>query len=145
KGSIMGTVVWKNTPGIAAAGKYVANQELSDDVGLTDAIFHRRAVRAYSERPVSEEMLTHLLIAAVQAPSAMNQQPWGFAVFHGHHRMRDYSNRAMEHLAATYPTSFELHPRTELYASPTYDLFHGANTLIVIYAMSGRLHPNEDC
>jgi nitroreductase len=86
-----------------------------------------------------------LLVAAVQAPSAMNLQPWAFAVFHGQKRLRDYSERAKLHLVATYPTTFELHSRSELYENPSYDLFHGANTLIVIYSMSGRWHPNEDC
>jgi nitroreductase len=121
------------------------NHALETEVGLTDAIFHRRAVRSYSDRNVDADTVKKLLRAAVQAPSAMNQQPWGFGVFHGHKRLREYSERAKQHLVATYPTSFELHSRSELYESPGCDLFHGANTLIVIYARSGRLHPNEDC
>jgi nitroreductase len=112
---------------------------------LMDAIFHRRAVRAYSPRPVDKATVDTLLLAAAQAPSALNQQPWGFAVFHGRERLRGYSERAKQHLVATYPTMFEVRPRAELYEDPTYDLFHGANTLIVIYAVSGPLHPNEDC
>ena len=121
------------------------NEILEDPVGLMDAIFHRRAVRVYSPRPVESEVVDKLLLAAVQAPSAMNQQPWGFAVLHGLKRLRDYSDRAKAHLVATYPATFELRLRSELYGNPSYDLFHGAGTLIVIYAMSGRLHPNEDC
>ncbi len=121
------------------------NRTFEGTVALMDAIFHRRAVRAYSAREVDEATVNKLLLAAVQAPSAMNQQPWGFAVFHGHQRLRDYSERAKLHLVATYPATFELHSRSEFYESPSYDLFHGANTLIVIYATSGQLHPNEDC
>ena len=121
------------------------NNTLEDEVGLMDALFHRRAVRAYSPQDVDEQTVNKLLLAAVQAPSAMNQQPWGFGVFHGHQRLRDYSNRAKLHLLATYPAVFELHSRSELYENPSYDLFHGANTLIVIYATSGNLHPKEDC
>ena len=121
------------------------NDTFEGSVALMDAIFHRRAVRAYSSQLVDEETVRKLLLAAVQAPSALNQQPWGFAVFRGHKRLRDYSERAKLYLVATYPTTFELHSRSELYENPSYDLFHGANTLIVIYSMSGRLHPNEDC
>ncbi|MEO5959852.1 MAG: nitroreductase family protein [Opitutaceae bacterium] len=91
------------------------------------------------------QTVRELLLAAVQAPSAMNGQPWGFGVFHGRKRLTGYSERAKRHLIEMYPTSFELHSRSELYENPDYDLFHGANTLIVIYAHSGRLHPNEDC
>ena len=121
------------------------NDTLQIDVGLTDAIFHRRAVRRYSAQEVKSETVRQLLLAAVQAPSAMNQQPWVFGIFHGRKRLLDYSERAKRHLVATYPTSFELHSRSELYENPTYDLFHEANTLIVIYATRGRLNPNEDC
>ena len=112
---------------------------------LMDAIFHRRAVRSYSTRAVEKSSVDALLLAAAQAPSAMNQQPWGFAVFHGRERLRGYSDRAKQHLVATFPTMFEVHSRAELYEDPSYDLFHGADTLIVIYAATGRLHPNEDC
>jgi hypothetical protein len=118
---------------------------LEHDVAVLDAIFQRRSVRKYSSRPVEKDVIDQLLAAAVQAPSAMNQQPWAFGVFHGHERLRHYSERAKQHLVATYPASFELHSRTEKYENPSYDLFHGADTLIVVYAKMGRLNPNEDC
>ena len=59
------------------------NTEVQVDMGLMEAIFHRRAVRHYSERTVEAGTVEQLLAAAVQAPSAMNLQPWAFAVFHG--------------------------------------------------------------
>lgn len=121
------------------------NEILDADVALLDAIFHRRAVRAYSTREVEAATVDKLLLAATQAPSTMNQQPWAFAVFHGRKRLHEYSEAAKLHLVSTYPTTFELHSRSELYGNPSYELFHGADTLIVIYATGGRLHPNEDC
>lgn len=121
------------------------NTTLSNTVGLMDAIYHRRAVRAYTSQEVTEATVHQLLQAAVQAPSAMNQQPWGFGVIHGRKRLLEYSERAKRYLVTTYPSTFELHSRSELYENPSYDLFHGANTLIVVYATSGRLHPTEDC
>lgn len=121
------------------------NLTLQTEIGVTDAIFHRRAVRNYSEREVEPASIRKLLAAAVQAPSVMNQQPWVFGVFHGRRRLADYSERAKQYLVATYPTTFELRSRSELYENPGYDIFHGANTLVVIYATHGRLNPNEDC
>jgi nitroreductase len=118
---------------------------LDTDIGLADAIFHRRAVRRYTNRQVQAETVQALLRAAIQAPSTLNQQPWVFAVFHGRNRLSDYAERAKAFLIRTYPTAFETHPRSELYERPDYDLFHGANTLIVIYSTGGPLNPNEDC
>jgi nitroreductase len=43
-------------------------------------IFIRRSIRKFSDRPVEKEKLERLLKAAMQAPSAGNQQPWEFIV-----------------------------------------------------------------
>ena len=43
-------------------------------------IFNRRSVRRYADRPIEKEKLEKLLRAAMQAPSAGNQQPWEFIV-----------------------------------------------------------------
>jgi nitroreductase len=45
-----------------------------------EAIFTRRSIRRYTEKPVSDEVLKELLEAAMYAPSAGNQQPWSFVV-----------------------------------------------------------------
>ena len=45
-----------------------------------EAIFTRRSVRKYLPKPVPEEIVRKLLAAAMQAPSARNQQPWQFVV-----------------------------------------------------------------
>ncbi|MFE5034347.1 nitroreductase [Streptomyces sp. NPDC056683] len=41
-----------------------------------EAVDSRRAVRAFSERPVPREVLTRVLAAASRAPSSGNLQPW---------------------------------------------------------------------
>jgi nitroreductase len=112
---------------------------------IQDAIFQRRAVRRYAGREIEPAMVNELLRAAAQAPSALNQQPWAFAVFHGASRLREFSERAKSYLLSTYPSTFEPHPRAELYATPGYDIFHGARTLIIIYATPGRFQPIEEC
>ncbi len=45
-----------------------------------DAIHSRRSIRKYLDQPVSENLIEKLLAAAMQAPSARNQQPWRFVV-----------------------------------------------------------------
>lgn len=45
-----------------------------------DIIFNRRSIRRYNEQAVEQEKIDKLLRAAMQAPSAANQQPWEFIV-----------------------------------------------------------------
>ena len=45
-----------------------------------EAILTRRSIRAYTDQPVSEELIHKLLVAAMSAPSAANGQPWRFIV-----------------------------------------------------------------
>lgn len=43
-------------------------------------IFHRVSIRRFQDRPVEKEKTEAILRAAMQAPSAANQQPWEFYV-----------------------------------------------------------------
>ena len=45
---------------------------------FTDAMSKRRTVREYSDRPVSEETIRHIVRCAGSAPSGANKQPWRF-------------------------------------------------------------------
>ena len=45
-----------------------------------EAIITRRSVRKYLDESVPEPVVTQLLEAAMQAPSAANKQPWHFIV-----------------------------------------------------------------
>ena len=45
-----------------------------------DAIYHRTSIRKYQDKRVEREKIEAILRAAMQAPSARNQQPWEFYV-----------------------------------------------------------------
>lgn len=45
-----------------------------------NSIYHRVSIRKYQVRPVEPEKTEAILRAAMQAPSATNQQPWEFFV-----------------------------------------------------------------
>jgi coenzyme F420-0:L-glutamate ligase / coenzyme F420-1:gamma-L-glutamate ligase len=47
---------------------------------VLDAIFQRRSLRQYENRPVPKELIEQILTAGMYAPSAHNRQPWRFAV-----------------------------------------------------------------
>jgi nitroreductase len=117
------------------------------DLGMDvlEAIYQRRSVRDYTEQEVTPEVVEQLLEAATQAPSAANQQPWAFAVFHGKELLRELSERAKLHLLATVSPSFELLAPIHAYADLNYNIFHNASTLIVVYAHPGKSNAADDC
>jgi|LGVE01.1.fsa_nt_gb nitroreductase len=43
-------------------------------------ILRRKSIREFTSEPILEEDITKMLTAAMQAPSAHNQQPWEFIV-----------------------------------------------------------------
>jgi len=112
---------------------------------LFKAIYHRRTVRHFSDAEISRSVVRDLIDAAVQAPSALNLQPWAFAVFHGRARLAAYSERIKAHLLATTDPSFGLDPRIDTYTNAKINIFHDADTLVVICAKPGRFSPVEDC
>lgn len=112
---------------------------------LMDAIYHRRSVREYTDRPVPRVRVMELIQAAIQAPSAVNQQPWAFAVIRGRARLAEYSERARAHMLATLPQTLALHQRSDALTDPAFNAFHQAGTVVVIYAKPARYNPAEDC
>lgn len=109
---------------------------------VTDAIRHRRAVRSFTEQAVEESALRALIDAAIQAPGALNAQPWAFVVLDDRALLADYDKRAKAHsLALEFPEPHRSQAREILSRQPGYRLFHGAPALIVIHARSGGRAP----
>src|SRR5215470_13556763 len=50
------------------------------EIGLFEAIYSARSLRRFKPDPVSEEMITKILDAAIRAPSGGNAQNWAFVV-----------------------------------------------------------------
>lgn len=74
-----------------------------------DVIFNRRSIRRYKKQAVEQEKIEKLLRAAMQAPSAANQQPWEFIVVQnkdGLEKLADIS--AYSKMAADAPLAIVL-------------------------------------
>lgn len=112
---------------------------------IFDAIYQRRAVRDYTDAVVSEAILMTLLNAAVQAPSAMNSQPWAFAIVTDRVRLKDFSDRAKAHFLSLLTPESPLFGHREMLADPATNIFYNAGTLVIICARPVGLEPAEDC
>ncbi len=112
---------------------------------LRQAIYGRRSVRAFTSQPVEEAVFRALIDAAIQAPSAMNAQPWAFVVIQERSLLEDYAEHAKAHyLTLELPEPYRSEIR-EILAQPGYDIFHGAPALVVIYARSDHHDNVSDC
>lgn len=105
-----------------------------------EAIYNRRATRAYLPKAVSEDIVRQLLDAAIQAPSARNMQPWSFVVIQDKTLLKAISEQAKSILVRDPHWSSELP-----LADPAFEIFYGAGTLIVICAQEEGFSPVGDC
>jgi nitroreductase len=77
-----------------------------------EAVRSRRAVRAFTEQPVSREVLERVLSTAAWAPSGSNIQPWHIYVLTGE-PLLELKRRAGERVAAGDPgdeREYEMYP-----------------------------------
>ena len=112
---------------------------------LHEAIRGRRAVRDYTPEAVDEATIRRLVDAAIQAPSAVNQQPWGFTVVRDSNLLDRLSREAKAHQMATMPAHSQSAHFKSLLADPDFQIFHHAPVLIVISAVAGGPWIVEDC
>lgn len=112
---------------------------------LIEGLHTRRAVRAFTDRQVEPESVKELIRSAIQAPSAMNCQPWSFVVLQDRALLGRLSDRAKDLLLEREPLGRMPPDMKQMLADPGYSLFHGAGTLIVILAHPQGRHPDWDC
>ena len=111
---------------------------------LNQAIRSRRAVREFRDTPIARTVLETLIDAAIQAPSAMNEQPWTFTVVQDRAILGQASQQAKAY--ALQSAALDLPPSLrDRLARPDFDLFYRAPVLIVISSVSANRWAVENC
>ncbi|HTP42836.1 MAG TPA: nitroreductase family protein [Nitrospiria bacterium] len=114
---------------------------------IMEAINQRRSVRSFSPQPVDRADIRALLAAAVRAPTAVHEEPWAFSIIQDATALRRLSDRAK-------PLFLEEAHRAHLdrgghafdrFASPDFNIFYNAGTLIVICGRLGGPFVIADC
>jgi nitroreductase len=111
---------------------------------LKEAIYTRRAVREFTAAPVDEKTLSQLVDAAIQAPSAVNQQPWSFCIVRDKALLARISNDAKAHMLKTSPVAASHHFQ-ELLNNPGFDIFYHAPVLVLISSVVESPWAAENC
>ena len=107
----------------------------------------RHSVRAYAPTPLDSAAVQTLLDAAVHAPTAMHEEPWAFVIVQDHALLQRLSDLAkplfveeVRHRNAHGTShSFDHFTRSD------FNIFHGANTLIIICAKPSGPFVTADC
>jgi len=111
---------------------------------LPDAIKNRRAVRDYTDTAITRSEIESIISAAIEAPSAMNLQPWSFAVVTNRDHIADYGKRAKEWLLADLSrNAFGDHAR-QMLQDPAFNIFYNAPALVLVMAKSSSSQASED-
>ncbi|MGA7328477.1 MAG: nitroreductase [Rhodomicrobium sp.] len=112
---------------------------------LREAIYSRRAVRAFTDEPVDQAMIRELIGAAIQAPSAVNRQAWSFTVVREKALLASISQSAKAFMLKNLPTGPMANHFQQLLGDPNFDIFYHAPVLIVISHKGETSWAIEDC
>jgi nitroreductase len=112
---------------------------------LMEAIYHRRAARCFRPASVDPEILQSLIEAAVQAPSAINLQPWRFALVTRRETLYRIAAASRDHLLSRMQPGSPFLRFRGMLEDPDCDILHGAPALVVICATSAEQQAAEDC
>lgn len=104
---------------------------------VLDVIHRRCSARSFTPELVDAETIRTLLEAATRAPTAMHAEPWAFVVVQDIARLHRYSEMTK---AAWRGRDF-----AATLLGPGFNVFYGANTLIVICARPSGPFAVADC
>ena len=116
-------------------------------IGVIDAIYKRRAVRDYTPERVNDAAIHTLLYAAIQAPTAMHEEPWAFAVIQDK-KLLDRLSVTAKKIALDAAVKADGHApphSVEILSNPDFNIFYNASSLIVIYGNPMGSFAAADC
>jgi nitroreductase len=111
---------------------------------VIDAIKGRRSVRDYTEETVDDSVIKELIGLAVEAPSAVNQQPWSFVVVKDKALLGQISDAAKAFMLKS-PFAGRASRYRDMLSDPSFHIFYHAPVLIVIGASAAGAWGVEDC
>ncbi len=103
-------------------------------------ISSRRSHRAYEKTPLSQEQLDALLQAAVEAPSAVNRQPWHFTVVRNQALLDEMNAAVWEQMMKRQPDK-----RSPRFADKDFHVFYHAPTVIFLSGLPDFYYTPIDC
>ncbi len=99
-------------------------------------ISERRSHRVYQAKQIPEEVLSAILKAGLEAPSARNQQPWHFSVVQNAELIQEVHDEAAAVMGKGGSPRF---------ADPVFQIFYHAPTVIFLFGETEFPWTQVDC
>lgn len=107
----------------------------------------RHSVRDYRPDKVERRTIQRLLLAAVRAPTGIQQEPWAFVVVQDKAVLKRISDRAkplfLDEMQRAYVQ--RTGPGANIFADPNFNIFHNAGTLIALCGLTNAPFILADC
>ena len=103
---------------------------------VLEAISHRRSHRVYRKEQLPEEVLSAILRAGLESPSATNRQPWHFSVVQDAALLQEVHDEAARVMGKSGSPRF---------ASPDFQIFYHAPTAVFIFGEKDFKWTQVDC
>jgi nitroreductase len=105
---------------------------------VMEAIYERRATRDFTNAPVAPDILTKLVDAAIQAPSAFNAQPWHFTIIRDPTLLDRISAAAKPYMFRVLDPKSAPSGIREHLNDPGFHVFYHAPVMILISGKEGE-------
>jgi nitroreductase len=104
---------------------------------VLQAISNRRSHRAYKKEQLPDEVLSAILKAGLEAPSARNRQPWHYSVVQNPDLIQEVHDEAAKNMTAETGS-----PR---FKDPGFQIFYHAPTVVFLFADKEFYWSHVDC
>ena len=117
------------------------------DKNAFEVILGRRSVRSFKKDEISEDVIGNLLEAAIRAPTAMHQEPWGFVVIQDELILKNLSEFAKPlFLAEVKQQKVDSQEHLlDAFERPGFNIFYDAKALILICGRKSSPYFAADC
>ena len=104
-------------------------RNMHTEMTIFEVILARRSVRNFTSQAVGLDIIRILLEAAVHAPTVLHDEPWAFAIIRDKQQLKDISDSAKPMFIHELGKAGHA---TDYVTKPDFNIFHNANTLILI-------------
>lgn len=112
---------------------------------IITCISERRSGRAYTDEPVTDEVLDELIRLGTLAATGSNTQPWGFVILKNKAEIDEWSDKTKQHLKTHLDDFPHLKQYESWFGNEDFNVFNHASRVLVIYGSSQARYHEYDC